>query len=164
MELEELTIRYEPHEDDLVFVSDIVKSTGFFREDEILIAIELIQEYLQKGHLSAYEFIFADYNNKPVAYSCYGLIPCTINSYDLYWIVTHNDFRNRGIGKFILGLTEKKMKNAGAAGIYIETSSLEKYLPTRRFYEKNGYSLKARLDNFYDEGDDKLIYVKYLMK
>ena len=164
MTIEELKIRFEPHNDDLYFIEDIVSSTGFFREDEIMIAVELVRERLHKGLTSGYEFVFADFNEKLVAYSCYGLIPCTLKSFDLYWIVTHNDFRNMGIGRHILGITETIIKSSGGYSIYVETSSLKKYLPTRKFYEHNQYVLKARLDNFYDEVDYKLIYVKSLVK
>ncbi len=143
-------------------VEGIVRSTGFFREDEIRVAVELVEEHLKKGTSSGYEFLFAEYEGKTIAYSCFGLIPCTLVSYDLYWIATHNDFRNRGIGKIMLSETEKAIAKAGGKGIYVETSSLDKYLPTRSFYEKSHYVLKARFEDFYADRDDKMVYVKYV--
>lgn len=163
MKIEDLVIRSEPYDEDLVSIDNLLRSSRFFRDDEIAVAMELLLERLQKGPSCGYEFVFADYKNRALAYSCYGLIPCTLYSYDLYWIATHNDFRNMGIGKYILNLTEKEIKKAGGHSIYIETSSKEIYLPTRIFYEKNQYLPKARLDNFYDEGDDKIIYLKSLI-
>ena len=162
MNTEDLKIREEPTESDINAIEDIIQSTGFFREDEILIAVELVKERLVKGLASGYEFLFADYHGKTVAYSCYGLIPCTVHSYDLYWIASHNDFRNMGIGSYMLELTEKEIRRSCGYGIYIETSGKEQYLPTRSFYEKNNYVLKAKLDHFYDKDDDKLIYVKFI--
>jgi len=55
---------------------------------------------------------------------------------------------------------EKTVRALGGKGIYIETSSLPKYEPTRAFYLKNGYPEKARFEDFYDTGDDKVVYVK----
>ena len=162
MNTEDLKIRTEPVVSDIAAIDDIIRSTGFFREDEILVAVELVNERLIKGLASGYEFLFADYQGRAIAYSCYGLIPCTLHSYDLYWIASHNDFRNMGIGSYILELTEKEVKKSGGYGIYIETSGKEQYLPTRSFYERNNYILKAKLDHFYDKDDDKLIYVKFL--
>ena len=162
MKKEDLKIRTEPKESDITAIEDIIRSTGFFRVDEILVAVELINERLAKGLSSGYEFLFADYQGRTIAYSCYGLIPCTLHSYDLYWIASHNDFRNMGIGSYILEVTENEIKKSGGYGIYIETSGKEQYLPTRSFYEKNKYILKARLNHFYDRDDDKLIYVKLL--
>ena len=159
---EDISIRKQLHPNDIKAVEEIVISTGFFRDDEVKVARELVEERISKGPASGYEFIFAEINNRTIAYSCYGLIPCTLRSYDLYWIVTHRDVMGKGIGSRILKLTEEEIKNAGGIGIYVETSSTNKYLPTRMFYEKNNYLLKARFEDFYDLNDDKIVYTKYL--
>ena len=147
---------------DIDHVGEIVRSTGFFREDEVLVAIELLKERLDKGPESGYEFVFAEAGGRPVAYTCYGPIPCSLISYDLYWIVTHNAYRGKGIGRLIMAETESLIRKAGGKAIYIETSSKEMYKPTRIFYEKNNYMIKARCEDFYDMGDDKLVYIKKL--
>jgi ribosomal protein S18 acetylase RimI-like enzyme len=157
---EQILLRREVTPDDPEKITEIVTSTGFFREDEILVAAELAGERLQKGAASGYEFLFAEIAGETVAYSCYGLIPCTLHSYDLYWIATRRDHMNRGIGKFLLQETEKAIFMAGGKGIYVETSSRDQYAPTRAFYENNHYLLKARFEDFYAPGDDKLVYMK----
>ena len=156
----EFTLRSIPEPKDPARIKEIVSSTGFFREDEIHVAVELVEEWLSKGEASGYEFLFAEVDGKPVAYSCYGLIPCTLHSYDLYWIATHKDFMNKGIGRALLRETEKAIQKAGGIGIYVETSSKGQYAPTRAFYENNDYILKARFEDFYDRGDDKVVYIK----
>lgn len=158
--IEDISIRSEVRSTDPDTIGRIVRSTGFFRDDEILVAMELAEERLYKGVASGYEFLFAEMDGKPVAYSCYGLIPCTLHSFDLYWIATHRDYMNRGIGKYLLQETEKAIFRAGGQGIYVETSSKEQYAPTRAFYEKNQYLLKGRFEDFYAPKDDKLVYVK----
>ena len=158
--IEDISIRSEVRSSDPDTIGRIVRSTGFFRDDEILVAMELAEERLHKGVASGYEFLFAEMDGKPVAYSCYGLIPCTLHSFDLYWIATHGDYMNRGIGKYLLQETEKAIFRAGGQGIYVETSSKEQYAPTRAFYEKNQYLLKGRFEDFYAPKDDKLVYVK----
>lgn len=157
-----LRFRNTVEKEDIKDVKNIVSSTGFFRNDEINIAVELVQEYLDKGEESGYKFIFAEIDGKTVAYSCYGLIPCSLISWDLYWIVTHNDFRGKGIGKIILQETENQIKKYGGKTIYIETSSKEKYFPTQKFYEKNRYSIKTIYEDFYELNDNKIIYYKKL--
>lgn len=152
--------RKEINPADVRAVEDIVISTGFFNPREEEIAIELIEERLLKGESSGYYFIFAEVKEKTCAYSCFGLIEGTDSSYDLYWIVTHNNFRGIGIGKALLAETEKSIAELGGIGIYVETASKPQYTPTRHFYESNGYILEARLKDFYAKDDDKLIYVK----
>lgn len=46
--------------------------------------------------------------------------------------------------------------------IAIETSSKDKYAPTRHFYQRLGYLENARIRDFYRSSDDLRIYCKYL--
>jgi ribosomal protein S18 acetylase RimI-like enzyme len=153
-------LRTEVKLSDIEAVREMVRSTGFFRDDEVDVAVELVQERLDKGPESGYEFIFADVDGRAVSYACFGLIPCTLVSYDLYWIATHEEFRGKGLGKIVLREVEKSIEALGGRGIYVETSSLPKYEPTRAFYLKNNYPEKARFEDFYADGDDKVVYVK----
>lgn len=147
---------------DVEAVKEIVTTTGFFHPEEIDIAVELVEERLAKGAASGYEFIFLEWDGITVAYSCYGLIPLTKSSYDLYWIATHADYRGKGLGKMLLLETEKDIKSCGGTAVYAETSSRELYEPTRQFYLRNGYDLKAQFEDYYDQGDNLVYFVKRL--
>jgi hypothetical protein len=61
-----------------------------------------------------------------------------------------------------MACAEAKIREARGRLIIIETSSLESYQKTRRFYAKHGYQTIARLPDFYAPGDDKLILQKRL--
>lgn len=157
-----LTFRTTPHETDIEKIRDIVKSTGFFYDHEVEVAVELIEERLHKGPKSGYHFVFAEVDGVTAGYSCYGHISTTKSSHDLYWIVAHNDFRGKGIGKKLMDETYKEVKAMGGTALYAETSGREHYLPTRHFYDSLKFKLEATLKDFYEEGDDKLVYVKKL--
>jgi ribosomal protein S18 acetylase RimI-like enzyme len=158
----EILFRQNVKHEDIENVREIVASTGFFYDFEIPVAVELVEAAVEEGEESGYFFIFAEVEGKTVAYSCYGQIACTDAGYDLYWIVTHNDYRGMGIGKQLLEETHRIVKNQGGRYIIAETSCLEKYTPTRQFYEKNNYDRDATIKDFYMPGDDKAIYVKRL--
>jgi ribosomal protein S18 acetylase RimI-like enzyme len=143
-------------------VRAIVASSGFFYDHEIEVAVELVEERLQKGLKSGYLFLFAEQNGRTVGYSCYGEIACTDGSYDLYWIAVHDDCRNQGIGKILLEKTEALIAGLNGRAIWVETSSQDKYLPTRKFYLRFNYKEEAVLKGFYGPNDDKVIYVKRL--
>lgn len=160
--MEGITLRTEPKFEDIESVREIVTSSGFFYDYEIPVAVELVQERIEKGVASEYFFVFADFEGKTISYACFGPIACTKNSYDLYWIATHNDFRGKGIGKIILEQSEKEIAQLGGRGIYIETSSKPLYEPTQQFYLKCGYKIEAILKDFYDINDDKLVFTKFL--
>lgn len=158
----EIKFRSDVLASDIEAVGNIVKSTGFFNEEEIQIAMELVGERVEKGEKSGYEFIFAETDGKVVGYTCYGRIACTKHSYDMYWIATHYDYQGLGIGKMLIDETEKAIKEQGGNGIYVETSSKEQYHPTRAFYIKMNYIQKALFEDFYDKNDGKVVYVKFL--
>jgi ribosomal protein S18 acetylase RimI-like enzyme len=152
------TFRNKVRQEDLKIVRDILESTKFFYDFEIDVALELVQEKLDKGDESTYQFIFIEQDGKTVAYGVYGLVPCTVCSYDYYWMGVRNELRGQGWGKIIVNRLKEEVRAKGGKGIYIETSSLEKYIPTQKFYDKIGCELLARFKDFYAEGDDKLIY------
>lgn len=156
----EIKYREEVLESDITSVREIIESSGFFHSYEIDVAVELVEERLKKGKESGYYFIFAEQNGKTIGYTCFGNIPCTLYSFDLYWIAVHNDFRSLGLGKILMDKTETAIKQMGGKAIYIETSSQEKYIPTQKFYDKCNCELIARFTDFYADGDDKLVYRK----
>jgi ribosomal protein S18 acetylase RimI-like enzyme len=148
---------------DLKTVKEIVESTGFFTAEEIEVAVELVDAGLSGGSISDYLFLFCeDEGGKVLGYTCYGRIPCTAGSFDLYWIAVHRDHQGFHIGKKLLEKTEDTIKKMGGMGIYIETSSRDLYKPTQGFYLHAGYREEATLRDYYSPGDGKIIYVKHL--
>ena len=76
--------------------------------------------------------------------------------------MVHNDYRGKGLGKDLLIQTEKRIAELGGAIAYLETSSTEKYFPTRKFYENLNYFKEAEIKDFYMDNDSKVIYSKRL--
>lgn len=162
MPLSGITLRTTVKRRDSGIVRDIVASTGFFRPDEMSIAVELMEERLRIGLASGYHFIFAETGGHVQGYSCYGPVPLTLNSYDIYWMAVRKESQGSGIGKILLASSEAAIGELGGRKIYIETSSQSKYRGTRRFYVNHGYRSEAKLREYYAPGDHKVIYVKSL--
>jgi len=155
-----ITYREEIKPSDTDHIRRLVESSGFFSPAEISIAIELVEERLSKGIQSGYLFLCAESAGNIIGYTCFGPIPGTMYSYDLYWIVVHNNFRRLGIGKALLARTEDLIGTQGGRLIYIDTSSQDLYKTTRIFYSQCGYRQEAFVKDFYKPGDGKIIYVK----
>lgn len=147
---------------DVATVRRLAESTGVFRPDEVDIAVELVQERLQRGVASGYHFVFAEVDEEPVGYACYGPIGCTLGSYDLYWIVVAKERQGGGVGRGLIETVEQAVRSAGGRRLYIETSNRADYAPTREFYRRCGYCVEATLADFYSRGDDKVVLVKVL--
>lgn len=147
---------------DSAAVRRVAAATGFFSTEEVDVAVELVDERLAQGAASGYEFVLADIDDELAGYTCFGPIPATAASYDLYWIMVDPRHQGRGLGRMLLERSEAAIHEAGGRRVYIETSSRAQYEPTRGFYLRTGYTQAALLDDFYAPGDGKLIYVKAL--
>lgn len=155
--------REQARHSDILSIEQVVTSSGFFREAEVKIAVELVRESLIQGpEQSGYHFLFAEAADEVAGYTCYGPIPATENSYDLYWIAVANRWRGLGLGRQLLAATERLIAARQGRRVYIETSSRRQYRPTRKFYEACGYRLEAVLQQYYSAGDDKMVYLKRL--
>ncbi len=158
-------MRYDVVPSDREAVRTLVDRTGFFHTDEIDIAVELVAQRLADGAVSGYEFVFADSTMSLLGgYACYGAIPCTAASFDLYWIAVDPRFQRQGVGRMLIDAVERQVAAKGGERIYIDTSGRGQYQPTRSFYERSGFRCEARLTDFYAPGDDRVIYVKSLVK
>lgn len=156
------SLRTEPCSTDIHKVEALVRATGFFNDEEVAIAAELVSERLANGTVSGYEFLFAERKDKLAGYVCFGRIPCTLASYELYWLVVAPALQGRGIGKALLFSAEAAIAAQGGKRVYIDTSGQVKYQPTRAFYQGAGYREIAVLEDHYGPGDPKVIYQKVL--
>jgi ribosomal protein S18 acetylase RimI-like enzyme len=141
----------------------IVKLVGNFNEEEIQVAIELIDDAIAEFSGGDYiACVLEDEKGEVQGYGCYGLTPLTESTYDLYWMAVHPAVQGNGYGRAIIRFVEQDVRERGGRLLVLETSSQESYARTRSIYEKNGYELVSRIRDFYKKNDDKLIYVKYL--
>jgi ribosomal protein S18 acetylase RimI-like enzyme len=157
-----INLRTELRAADVDAIRALVRDTGVFSEEEINVAGELAEETLAKGPDLAYHFLIAEQDGNLLGYSCYGRIPLTQASYDLYWIVVDNKKQNRGIASFVMERTQDAIRALGGKQLYTETSSRSVYAPAQSFYLKHAFAEIARFEDFYSDGDDKIVYGKKL--
>ena len=152
--------RWEPCDDDCIRIREILEGNGIFYPYEVDVAIELIEDRLERGTESDYTFIFLDDDEGAVGYICFGPIYMTDNRFDLYWIAVREELRGQGLGKLLLEEAEKRIRNLGGQYLYVETSGKDDYRKTRAFYVKQHYDEVARIPHFYKDNDDKIIFMK----
>ncbi|MGB3294912.1 MAG: GNAT family N-acetyltransferase, partial [Phormidesmis sp.] len=68
----------------------------------------------------------------------------------------------KGRGTELLQYVETDLRDCDQRLILIETSGVGSFEPTRTFYRKNGYDEEARIRDFYNKGDDKIVFRKAL--
>jgi len=140
----------------------ILKNTPEFKYSEIVIAVELIDACLRDNKKSGYYVLVAEENQEVVGYVCYGPTPLTDGTWDIYWEAVSRSKRGQGIGRTLLKAAEREIQKAGGRLALVETSSTPAYSKTRQFYDRHGYDEIARVPDFYEPGDDKIILRKLM--
>ena len=146
---------------DLPQIKQILIDRGNFLAIEIEVAMEVCEEAALHPFQEYYGYC-AKRGEEVAGFIVFGMIPMTDRCWDLYWIAVAPSFARSGIGRVLASTMEKVISDLNGRQIHIDTSSLPTYIPACRFYEKCGFTLEARLKDFYRHGDDKLIYVKML--
>lgn len=142
----------------------ILIDTNHFNKEEIKVAVELIDVYLNNPRQKDYIIYVYETGNQKKAggYICYGRRPLTDATYDLYWIAVDPNIHGKGIGSELVEFMEDDLKTIGGHLVLIETSGKEHYEGERKFYEKNGYAVQTVIKDFYRDNDDLFVYRKYL--
>lgn len=86
----------------------------------------------------------------------------TDRTYNLLAIAVLPEWQGRGVGKALVGALERRLIGIGGRVLIVETSSLDAYEATRRFYDGLAFVREARIRDFYADGEDKLVFWKKL--
>jgi D-alanine-D-alanine ligase len=140
-------------------IEEITRAVGVFREEETAVALEVFDEAIRNGLGNTYQMLGADIEGRLAGWICWGPTPCTLGTYDLYWMAVDPTRHGTGIGTALLSEMERRLDGV-ARLLVIETAGRPDYLPTHRFYESRGFRAVATVPDFYAPGDDQVVYVK----
>ena len=133
-----------------------------FAPDELPVAEEVLDDSLDESHDSGYYTIVGVKDGRPIGYATYGNTPLSKGNWEIYWAAVDPSEQGHGIGRELMYRCEGAIKHHGGWQITLETSSTAQYERTRRFHMSCGYTEIARIPDFYDRGDDLVIYFKKL--
>jgi len=141
-------------------VMAILKATKFFRPKELKVAEEVFDDSISGGPKADYQSFVAKEAHKTIGWVCFGPTPCTVGTFDIYWLAVYPEHQNGGAGTSLVRYATTIIKNLKGRMITVDTSGSQRYLSTRRFYENLGYCNETCIKDFYSVGDDKIIYIK----
>ena len=157
----EVTLRALSQQDEKA-IRALLEATAVFRKEEILVAMELLDHAFKTPGQKDYNFFVAQARDKVAGYVCWGPTPGTRGTFDLYWIATDPALQGKGVGSRLMAAAENEMSLCGGRLCVVETSGLASYEKTRRFYLQSGYSLAAKVADYYAPKDDLCIFTKRL--
>jgi D-alanine-D-alanine ligase len=140
-------------------VEEISRAVGLFRADEIAVALEVFDAEVAGS--PDYIALGAEHDGRLAGWICWGPTPCTLGTFDLYWMAVDPALHGAGVGTALLHAMEARLARV-ARLVVVETAGRPDYAPTRAFYEARGYRAVSRIPDFYAPGDDQVVYVKSL--
>jgi ribosomal protein S18 acetylase RimI-like enzyme len=87
----------------------------------------------------------------------------TQGTWNVLLIAVHPDRQNQGLGAALLRHIEQALIPKGGRILLVETSGLPAFERTRRFYLRCGYDEEARIRDFYQAGEDKIVFRRALV-
>ena len=150
-------------EKDRASLLSMLIKTRSFTSAEIGVAMELIDIVLKDQIQKDYQiYCMVDDQDQAIGYLCYGPIPMTQGTFDLYWIAVDPDFQEQGVGSKLLSFLEEVVKAEGGRLILADTSTIPHYEKTQKFYLKNGFQEVARVLDYYHPGNDRITFCRRL--
>ena len=122
---------------------------------------DMIDDYLNNEKSTDIWFTTTK-EGKPISIGYCAPERMTEGTYNLYAIAVHKSHQGMGIGKKMMEYIENYLRNIGNRILIVETSGTTEYKLTREFYIKCGYTKQAVIPEFYEKGDDKVIFWKKL--
>jgi len=142
---------------DITFLIDIVNTSGLFPGELLKSMIgNNLEENSNQEHWLTYE------TDKPIAVAYFAPERMTSGTWNLFLIAVHADHQGEGIGTELMHYIENFLRSTGERILVVETSDLEEFKLTRKFYEGINYVKEAHIREFYDEGEGKVVFWKKL--
>jgi ribosomal protein S18 acetylase RimI-like enzyme len=142
---------------DLPALKAVIDASELFPSDML---DAMIDPYLS-GQASD-EFWLTDDDGGPIAVAYYVPERLTEGTWNLLLIAVHPDYQGQGRGAALLRHVEHALTVRGERLLLVETSGLPSFAGTRAFYHRCGYHEEARIRDYYQAGEDKIVFRKAL--
>lgn len=140
--------------------------------ERIISAVELFPADMLGGMMAPYfavdgssgEFWLTDDDSGPVGVAYCAPERLTDGTWNLLMIAVHPDKQRQGRGAALIGAVEQKVAERGGRIVLIETSGLGSFDGQRALYKRLGYAEEARIRDFYEQGNDKIVFWKSIAR
>jgi ribosomal protein S18 acetylase RimI-like enzyme len=143
---------------DIDGLKKVVDSSGLFPSEYL---DEMISDYLNNANTQDIWFTYID-NNTPTAIGYCVPEKLTNGTYNLLAIGVSQDSQRNGVATEMMSYIEQQLKQKDGRILIVETSSDNAQIGARKFYEKIGYTQMAVIKDFWNDGEDKIVFWKKL--
>ena len=86
----------------------------------------------------------------------------TDGTWNLLLLAVDPAWQKQGLGRRLVAAVEAALTEKGARLLLVETAGVPGFAGQRRFYRKLGFRREARIRDYYQPGDDKVVFAKPL--
>jgi ribosomal protein S18 acetylase RimI-like enzyme len=86
----------------------------------------------------------------------------TEGTWNLLLLAVHPDSQRQGLGRALVRAASEALGQKGGRLLLVETSGLADFANARSFYSALGFRREARIRDFYQQGEDKVIFAHAL--
>jgi len=142
-------------------IIDVARASGLFSTEELADVAATLDAFLS-GTADHDRWLIEDMGVGAAAVAYYAPERMTEGTWNLYLLAVHPDHQSRGRGAALVRHVERHLRHDGARVLLIETSGVAEFAGQRAFYAGLGYHEEARIRDFYQTGDDKVVFGKRL--
>jgi len=143
---------------DVNALEEVIDSSELFPSE----LLETMMEDYLENEASQDIWLTMEDNGKPIVVAYTSPEQMTEGTCTLQLIAVRKDYQGKGVGRQMMKYVENMLREQGQRVLIVETSGLPHFALTREFYIKCNYSKEAVIRDFYEEGDDKVIFWKKL--
>jgi len=122
---------------------------------------EMISDYFNNAETEDHWFTFL-IDEKPIAIGYCVPEKLTEGTYNLLAIGVSQNAQRKGVASAMMEYIEQLLKQKKGRLLLVETSSDEAQIAARKLYQKIGYKQVAVIDDFWKDGEDKIVFLKQL--
>ncbi len=122
---------------------------------------EMISDYFNNAETEDIWFTFL-IDEKPIAIGYCIPEKLTEGTYNLLAIGVSQNAQRKGVASAMMEYIEQQLKRKNGRLLLVETSSDEAQIAARKLYQKIGYKQVAMIDDFWKDGEDKIVFLKHL--
>jgi ribosomal protein S18 acetylase RimI-like enzyme len=143
---------------DLDSLKIVLDSCGLFPSEYL---DDMISDYFHNLDTNEIWFTYVE-NDSPISIGYCIPEKLTSGTYNLLAIGVSENHQRKGVAVEMMNFIEQKLKTIGARVLIVETSSDDAQIGARNLYQKLGYNQEAVIRDFWNEGEDKIVYWKKL--
>lgn len=136
----------------------VVDSSGLFPSEYL---DDMIFDYLNNADTQDIWFTYIDCDTPTAIGYC---VPekLTNGTYNLLAIGVSQSSQRNGVATKMMSYIEQQLKQKDGRILIVETSGDDAQIGARKLYEKIGYTQMAVIKDFWNDGEDKIVFWKKL--